>query len=117
MEVKSRFEHILDVTIRFKAHNQYRGQNQAAKALSKRISGLTIEEALLQLTTACEAYDEAAKTMKAGEFIKSKRGEFADPSDIKFEEWKTQLKKVHPKTEDTILTGIMNWIIFWYYLK
>lgn len=117
MESKSRFDHLLDVTIRYKAHEQYGGRDGAVKALNKRLPSLGKSDTEAQVNETCKAYDDAVAMFKTGDYIKSGHSKFANPGDIKFDEWKNQIKREYPTLEDEILTGLLNWITFWYYLK
>jgi hypothetical protein len=107
-----------EVVVRFKAHEQYKGENGAVKALARRAPGFSPEQYRSLFDLLCKVYDRARDL--ATEYCyrpNAKPGKHADPSDIDFEACLRELDEIEPGVAAPAKSALMNWAIFWYYLK
>ena len=108
----------VDVVIRFKGHGSYKGHSGAIKALSRRGPGF--EAAAYQTTfdSFCELYDKAVDAIERHPAARpDKKSIYAEFEDVDFEACMRELDMIHPGSALAEKKEILNWVIFWHYLK
>ena len=108
-----------DVVIRFCAHHSYKTKEGALKALVKRagkLQGLSNAENLDQ---AIAIYNKAAELISSGNYTDRSANTtiYSAYEDILFDKCLGELKTQFPNSDDQLASAILNWIVFWYYLK
>ena len=108
-----------DVTIRFKAHQSYKTKEGALKALIKRTKAFTGILPAQDLELACVIYDKAVELIGSENYTDRSRNTttYSAYEDIQFEKCVHELKQQIPTTDDGLTSLILNWVIFWHYLK
>ncbi|MES2133345.1 MAG: hypothetical protein V4506_13440 [Bacteroidota bacterium] len=108
-----------DVVIRFCAHHSYKTKEGALKALVKRtgkFQGVSNSENLDQ---AIAIYTKAAELISSGHYTDRSANTtiYSAYEDILFDKCLSELQKQVPNSDEQLASAILNWIIFWYYLK
>lgn len=106
-----------DVVVRFKGHDSYGGAKGALKALARR-SGGSPEQCRDAFDALCTVYDRAVDAIQRHrtEYPRGTR-RYAEPSDIDFDACMTELDEIEPGKAMEQKGRILNWVIFWHYLK
>ena len=107
-----------DVVVRFRAHDQYKGENGALKAFARRTPGFSPEQYRSRFNLLCKVYDRARDL--ATEYCYrpvANPGKHANLADIDFEAWLRELDDIEPGVAMPAKCDLLNWAIFWYYLK
>lgn len=107
-----------DVAIRFRGHGSYGDQNGALKALRRRAPGHTPEEYRSVFEFLLAVYNRAVAAIArhpAGRSDKTTR--FAEAADIDFYACLAELDEIEPGLAPREKGWILNWCIFWHYLK
>ena len=113
-------EAISDVVVRFHEHDQYKTENTALKALTRRYPGLSSTE----YRAAFEFYSALlqATIVSLSEFLKTPQykplGKMASPEDIDTK-WLVlvHLQDQFPDESNSVIQSFISWVIFWHYLK
>ena len=110
----------MDVLVKFKAHGNYKGSVAAAvKIITKRFPGVEEKECKDLFERVCLMYDHAAAIISAGKYIdhtKNTTG-YSESSDIDIKAFREELLSQESHVDAEIVSNLMQWIIFWYYLK
>jgi hypothetical protein len=107
-----------DVVVRFKAHGQYGSESAALKALKRRVPESTVEERLAVFQGFCVVYDRAVEGIERHRIKPpQKKGRYAKPGDIDFEACLAEIDEFAPGEALLQKGEILNWVIFWHYLK
>lgn len=107
-----------DVVVRFKAHDSYKGEKGALKALARRAPGFSPEQCRELFDLMCKVYDRA-RELASGYLYHpgASPGKFADPADIDHEACMRELDRIEPGVAMPAKRALLGWAIFWYYLK
>ncbi len=117
-EATDLFEVACDVAIRLKGHGSYGGADGALKALARRAPGITEEERRAALDLMCRLYDRAVEAIdihRAGR--PGDRSRHAEFEDIEFDACLEELEAIRPGVATGQKRAILNWVIYWHYLK
>jgi hypothetical protein len=107
-----------DVTIRFRGHGSYGGDKGAFKALRRRVPGHTQEEYLAVFEFLTTVYDRAVAAIPRHPALRpGKMSNFAEVEDIDYAACMTELDEIEPGVAAREKGWILNWCIFWHYLK
>ncbi len=107
-----------DVVIRFKGHDSYGGPGGALRALQRRVPAFSVEDCRAAFEVLCAVYDRAVVAIRRHP-AKCPVGKtkYARPEDIDFEACMRELEDIEPGSAMNEKRGILNWVIFWHYLK
>lgn len=107
-----------DVVVRFKAHESYGGRDGALKALRRR-TGSSPEECREVFDVLCKVYDRAVEAIGRHTVVElhGEETKHADPTDIDFDACMRELAEIEPGGALVQKGQILNWVIFWHYLK
>jgi len=113
-----------EVVVRFKAHDTYGSREKAIKALSRRAPGFRNSFYERTFDALACVYDRAvrlveqpgAKTWKDKK-ARMKKSKYSEYEDIDFNWCMKKLSEVKPGTSRKVKASILNWVIFWHYLK
>jgi hypothetical protein len=107
-----------DVTIRFKGHSSYGNEKGALRALRRRAPGFTPEEYQSVFRFLCRVYDTAEDAIPRHLAHRPKKtSEFAEFEDIDYAACMKELDAIEPGVALREKQWILNWCIFWCYLK
>jgi len=107
-----------DVVIRFKGHGSYKGVTGALKALTRRASGFSHEEYQAVFDLLSGVYDRAVEAIQKHPAKRpAKRSQFAEFEDIDFDACMTELETIEPGVATKEKKALLQWVIFWHYLK
>lgn len=107
-----------DVAIRFRAFRSYGDQKGALKALRRRAPGHTPDEYRSALEFLLAVYARAvAAIVRHPAHRPDKTSRFAEPEDIDFDACLAELDEIEPGLARREKGWILNWCIFWHYLK
>ncbi len=107
-----------DVAVRFQGHGSYGDENGALRALRRRAPGFTPDEYRSVLEFLLAVYDRAvAAIARHPAHRPDKTSRFAEPEDIHFHACLAELDEIEPGLALKDKGGILNWCIFWHYLK
>lgn len=107
-----------DVTCRFMAHDTYGSKDRAIKALRKRAPGFTLGEYDAVFDCLCNVYDRAAAAIpKHLADRPEKTSKFAEFEDVDFVACLSELDEIEPGAAMNEKHRMLNWCIFWLYLK
>jgi hypothetical protein len=104
-----------DVVIRFKGHRSYGGEQGALKALKKR-TGFLAEECREAFDALCKVYDRAVDVLP-GHTASPPGARFAALTDVDFDACMREINAIAPGEAMLQKGQILNWVIFWHYLK
>ncbi len=108
-----------DVVIRFKGHKSYGGQQNALKAMARRAAAPQ-EECRQVFEALCRVYDQAVDAIVRHRRTTNplKRGiRYASLDDIDFDACMRELDGIEPGEAMHQKGQILNWVIYWHYLK
>ena len=105
-----------DVVIRFKGHDSYKARKGAIKAFKKRVPGY--EDAIYDLAfdSFCRVYDLSVEAIELFPANGSK-GKYSQAEDINSDACLKYIDQVLPGYGNKGKTQILDWVIFWHYLK
>jgi hypothetical protein len=107
-----------DVTIRFRGHGSYGGEKGALKALRRRAPGYTLDEYRAVFAFFRTVYDRAVEAIPTHLAHRpDKTTNFAESEDIDFDACMAKLDEIEPGLAAREKGWILNWCIFWHYLK
>lgn len=116
-----------DVVIRFRGHRSYGNEAGAIKALRRRAPGHalrrrapghTLEEYQAAFEFLCEVYDRAVAAVPRHRLNRpEKTTDVAEFEDIDYVACMKELNKLKPGIAKDEKRWILNWCIFWCYLK
>ncbi len=107
-----------DVVIRFKGHGSYKGRPGALKALARRAPGFTEDEYRVVLDLLCQVYDRAVEAIQIHRVERpEKTSRYAQIEDIDHNACMAELETIEPGVATMPKWHILNWVIFWHYLK
>lgn len=107
-----------DVTIRFRGHGSYGDEKGALKALRRRAPGPTPDEYLAVFGFLGRVYDRALEAIPRHlAYRPDKTSIFAEAEDIDFDACMAELDEIEPGLAAREKGWILNWCIFWHYLK
>ncbi len=108
----------VDVVIRFKAHDRYRSEAGAVRALKRRAPGYTDEEYQAAFSLLNWVYDQAVLAVSShrrGPTQPPKR--FAEFEDIDVQACLANLERIAPNRAQRQKKTILHWVIYWHYLR
>ncbi len=107
-----------DVAVRLKGHGSYGGRDGALKALTRRAPGFAEEEYRAVLDLFCRVYDRAVDAIRRHRAGLPGEGNcLAAYEDIDFDACLAELETIGPGVATEQKASILNWVIFWHYLK
>ncbi len=107
-----------DVTIRFRGHRSYGGEAGAIRALRRRAPGPTPEEYRSAFEFLLTVYDRAVEAIPSHPAHRPEKGtDLAEFEDIDFAACLGELDEIEPGLATREKRWILNWCIFWCYLK
>ncbi len=107
-----------DVTIRFRGHGSYGDEKGALKALRRRAPGHTPGEYQAVFKFLRTVYDRAVAAIPRHPAHRpEKTSKFAEADDIDFYACLAELDEIEPGLAAREKGWILNWCIFWHYLK
>jgi len=106
-----------DVIIRFKGHDAYKGKKGALKAFRKRAPEYDPAAYETAFDYFCDIYDLAVVAIALFPAEREKSSIYAEFENIDFDECMNYLEQLLPGYGARIKTQILNWVIFWHYLK
>jgi hypothetical protein len=108
-----------DVVVRFKGHGSYGGEQGALKALARRTAS-SPEQCREAFNVLCGVYDRAVEAIARHRNAADRPSEeprYAAPDDIDFDACMRELDEIEPGSAMSQKGQILNWVIFWHYLK
>ena len=106
-----------DVVIRFKGHGAYKGRAGALRAFKRRAPEYDHHIYEAAFDKFCHVYDTAVKAIEMFPSNREKKSRYAEFEDINYEKCLDYLEQEFPGYGKDIKSHILNWVIFWHYLK
>lgn len=107
-----------DVTIRFRGHRSYGDERGALKALRRRAPGHTPDEYRAVFECLCSVYDRAVLAISRHPTHRPEKAtNVAESEDIDYAACMADLDEIEPGRAFREKGWILNWCIFWHYLK
>lgn len=106
-----------DVIVRFKGHNAYKGRDGALKAFRRRAPDYDSSIYETAFDNFCDIYDLAVVAIELFPAERETKSKYAEFEDINYEKCMEYIEQVLPGYGESIKTQILNWVIFWHYLK
>jgi hypothetical protein len=106
-----------DVVVRFKGHDSYKGRSGALRAFRKRAPGYDLPVYESAFDSCCDIYDLAVIAIELFPAAREKTSKYAEFEDIDFARCMQHIECVFPGDGEGIKKQILNWVIFWHYLK
>lgn len=107
-----------DVTIRFKGHDSYGSRQKAIAALRRRAPGYHADEYATVLEFLCEIYDLAVEIIpRHVQSRPEKMSRVAEFDDIDYAACYRKLNTLQPGQATAEKKWILNWTIYWSYLR
>jgi hypothetical protein len=107
-----------DVTIRFRGHGSYGDERGALKALRRRAPGHTPDEYLAVFAFLVTVYDRAVAAISRHPAHRHEKAtNLAEFEDIDHAAYMAELDEIGPSLASREKGWILNWCIFWHYLK
>jgi len=110
-------EIISDVTVRFIAHENYKTIDGAITSLKKRLDNYSRSDCENYLNQTVKVYNESVELIKTRKFVNPTNIKIASLDDIDFEKSLNYLSAQNETVETKLLISLLNWTIYWYYLK
>jgi hypothetical protein len=110
-------EIISDVTVRYIAHDSYKNLSGAIARLKKRLEKYSLSECEEIFQLSMKVYNESAELIKSRKFINFSENRISELSDIDFQKNFEFLIQRNENTDTRLISILLNWTIFWYYLK
>ncbi len=105
-----------DVVRRFKGHNSYGGVQGALKALARR-SGGSPEQCREAFDVLCRVYDRAVEAIGRHRGAEYARRKVRYAAPIDFDACMRELDEIEPGKAMNEKGQILDWVIYWHYLK
>ncbi len=115
--IDKEIEIITDVTVRFIAHDNYKTINGAITSLKKRLENYSLSVCEEIFKQSVKVYKESEELIKTGKFINPPDNKIASLDDIDFENSLNYLSLQNDTVDNKLIISILNWTIYWYYLK
>ena len=113
-----RFQEVCaDVVIRFRAQDAYKDSKGALKAFRRRAPEFEPAVYTHAFDVFCDIYDLAVIAIELFPAERSKDSIYAEFEDISYDECMAYLDRLLPGYGISIKSHILNWVIFWHYLK
>jgi len=107
-----------DVAIRFRGHGSYGNEAGALKALRRRAPGYTPDEYRAAFEFLVAVYDRAVDAIPRHPAHRpEKKTDVAEFEDINYAACMKELDGIEPGLAEREKRWILNWCIFWHYLK
>jgi hypothetical protein len=107
-----------DVVVRFKGHGSYKGEAGALKAMKRRAPGFSDEDYRATFDMLSQVYDRAVDAIQRHPAHRpEKTSRFAELEDIDCDACMRELETIEPGVAVGEKWQILNWVIFWHYLK
>jgi hypothetical protein len=107
-----------DVVVRFKGHGSYKGEAGALKAMRRRAPGFSDEEYRAAFDMLSQVYDRAVDAIRRHWVHRpEKKSRFSEFEDIDHDACMRELETIEPGVAIREKWQILNWVIFWHYLK
>lgn len=107
-----------DVTVRYKAHDNYGSRKKALKAFERRAPGFDTKEYAQVFDAACAIYEQAVEAIQRfPSETRHKKKRYAQAEDIDIEKALPYLDQTLPGYALSLKRQLLNWVIFWHYLK
>jgi hypothetical protein len=107
-----------DVTIRFRGHGSYGDEEGALKALRRRAPGYSPGEYLAVFEFLTTVYDRAVAAIPRHPAHRpDKTTNLAETEDIDHDACMAELDEIEPGLAAREKVWVLNWCIFWHYLK
>lgn len=107
-----------DVVIRFKAHERYRSEAGALRALKRRAPGYPEEEYRTAFSLLSRVYDQAMLAVKRHRRPPmTPPNHFAAFEDIDVQICLVELDRIAPNAAQRQKKTILHWVIYWHYLR
>jgi hypothetical protein len=107
-----------DVVMRFLAHDTYGTEQKALNALSRRAPGFSPDQYRAVFDVLCRVYTRAVEAIPRYHSPRPNEGsQFSQFEDIDFDECMKELDEIAPGEAMNCKQQILNWVIFWHYLK
>jgi hypothetical protein len=107
-----------DVVVRFKEHDQYKGEAGALKALKRRAPGFSDDDCRAAFDLMSRVLDRAIDAIGRHRVHRpDKKSRFSEPEDIDQDACMRELETIEPGVATGEKWGMLNWAIFWHYLK
>ncbi len=116
---KEYIEILCDVAIKFNTYKTYKTREGAIKALAKKTKEFHVSEHSVYLDIATLIYNKAKELISSRNYedrSKNTTG-FSAFEDILYDKCVVEIKKVADKTDELLISRILNWTIYWYYLR
>jgi hypothetical protein len=112
------FDTACDVVIRFKGHRSYGGEKGALKALRRRAPGRSTEAYRSVFDVLCAIYARAEAAIPRHRLERPETtSNFVEFEDIDYAACLREMDEIEPGAAMAEKRWILNWCIFWYYLK
>lgn len=107
-----------DVVVRFKEHDQYKGEAGALKAMKRRAPEFSDDDCRAAFDLMSRVLDRAVEAIGRHRVDRpDKKSRFAEPEDIDFDACMQELETIEPGVGTSQKGSLLNWAIFWHYLK
>ena len=107
-----------DVAIRFRGHGSYKDEAGALRALRRRAPGHTTDEYRQVFEPLRTIYDRTVEAIPRHPAYRPKKAtDVAEIGDIDFDACMAELDEIEPGLLAKEKGCILNWCIFWHYLK
>jgi hypothetical protein len=107
-----------DVVIRFKGHGSYKGEAGALKAMRRRAPGFSDEDCRAAFDMLSQVYDRAVDAIQRHWVHRpEKKSMFSEFEDIDHDACMRELETIEPGVGTRQKQAILNWVIFYWYLK
>jgi hypothetical protein len=107
-----------DVVVRFKGHDSYKGEAGALKAMARRAPGFSQDDYRAVFDMMSQVYDRAVDAIERHRVDRpEKTSPFSEYEDIDNAACMKELETIEPGVATREKWQILNWVIFWYYLK
>ena len=107
-----------DVVVRFKEHDQYKGEAGALKALKRRAPAFSDDDYRAAFDLMSRILDRAIDAIPRHHVHRpDKKSQFSESEDIDFDACMQELETIEPGVGTPTKWQLLNWAIFWHYLK
>jgi len=116
---KEYIEILSDVAIKFNAYKTYKTREGAIKMLAKKTKEFPGSDNSVHFDTAALIYNKAKELISSRNYedrSKNMTG-FSMFEDILYNKCFVEIKKIAPTADETLITRILNWVIYWYYVR
>ena len=106
-----------DIVIGFKGQGTYNDRDVALKAFQRRAPDHDSALYATAFDYFCDLYDFAVVTIELFPAEEQDKGEHAKAEDIDYEKCMDHIEQVFPGDGASIKSQILNWVIYWHYLR